>query len=30
MICVDRDKLQSRTGSKCEVTAISQMVPEGD
>lgn len=30
MICVDRDKLQSRTGSKCEVTAISQMVPERD
>ncbi|MBM0171063.1 hypothetical protein [Altererythrobacter sp. C41] len=30
MICVDRDKLQSRTGSKCEVTEISQMVPARD
>ncbi|RIV78132.1 hypothetical protein [Pelagerythrobacter aerophilus] len=30
MICVDRDKLQSRTGSKCEVTAISQMVRQRD
>ncbi|RXZ63969.1 hypothetical protein [Pelagerythrobacter rhizovicinus] len=27
MICIDRDKLQSRTGSKCEIAAISQMVP---
>lgn len=30
MICVDRDKLQSRTGSKCEVESISQMVREQD
>jgi len=30
MICVDRDKLQSRTGSKCEVETLRQMVPASD
>lgn len=30
MICVDRDKLRSRTGSKCEIEALRQMVPERD
>lgn len=30
MICVDRDKLQSRTGSQCEVETLRQMVPASD
>ncbi len=30
MICVDRDRLQSRTGSRCEIEALNQMVVERD
>lgn len=30
MMCADRDRLQSRTGSKCEIEALNQMVVERD
>lgn len=30
MLCVDRDKLRSRTGAECEIEALRQMVPERD
>lgn len=30
MMCVDRDRLQSRTGSRCEIEALNQMVVERD
>lgn len=29
-LCVDRDKLQSRTGARCEVEAMRQLVLAGD
>lgn len=29
-LCVNRDKLQSRSGAKCEIDRIRQLVPEGD
>lgn len=29
-ICVDRDELQSRSGAKCEVERMSQLVPVED
>jgi hypothetical protein len=30
MLCVDRDKLQSRAGANCEVSRIRQLVPESE
>ncbi len=28
-VCINRDKLQSRTGAKCELTRLRQMVRDG-
>ncbi|WP_374405889.1 hypothetical protein [Pelagerythrobacter sp.] len=30
MMCADRDRLQSRTGSRCTISALNQMVAERD
>lgn len=30
MMCVERDRLQSRTGAKCEIAALNQMVVDRD
>ncbi|QYU69170.1 hypothetical protein J4558_03235 [Leptolyngbya sp. 15MV] len=30
MLCVDRDKLQARTGAKCEVSRLRELVPFDD
>ena len=30
MMCADRDRLQSRTGSRCEIEGLKQMVVERD